>query len=176
MEAQEEGRSVCWVFDIKHAHYTNDNPMLRLGMNVKFVCWYTHLGVDLHPERRMANYSHHGYIQMNRPVSLAYMQDFFEKGEDVSVVASDPRPDVVLAILQFPYAVEIHHYGVPTFTIQYDSKMADLYALKKGKHYLTKACKIIKKKYKVYGELILDEFVRVQVRLIGQIIGVDLPM
>lgn len=167
----------CWTFDIINIRTpAKQNVFDVVKGHTQFICWFTYTNAVNNPETGMAFYSAKGYCQFKQMYNAQQVTAMFMNVEGLHVVSAVNRPDLVLSLLKAPHAIEIHHEGIPLFTIEYDSQMDTLRSVSKGKHLLKKALKKIKPYAKAYGVLIMDEAVRVAVREIGSLLNVDLQL
>lgn len=139
------------------------------------MCYFTYTNSINNPETGKAMYSVKGYAQLLEPTHanwVAMIFDNYTEGLLLSPVHNSP--DLVFALLTSPYAIEIHHHGVPDFAVPFDSPRSLI--PKKGSSFIKKTCKIIKPFAKVCGRRIMDAAAVAIIIRIGLLLNVDLPV
>lgn len=168
--------SAFWTFDCINICSTEKHHAFdKLKDVALFVCYYTYTGQHLNTDNGRSNYSVKGYCQFKEPIAVSWLNIIFDKyTEGLHLTVSENRPDLVMAILTAPHAVEVHHHGVPDFTVEFDSPKSTI--PKNGKHALKSVCKKLSPVVKVFGKRLAEAAAVALVVKIGLLLNADLQV
>lgn len=165
--------SAFWTFDIINiCSAEKPHAFDKLKEVSLFVCYYTYTGSTVNSTTGRSNYSVKGYCQFKEPIALSWLNILFDKyAQGLHLTVSENRPDLVFAILSAPMAIEVVHFGVPDFTIDFDSPRSTI--PKNGTQLFKKTYKKLSPYAKVFGKRIAEAAAVALIVKIGLLLNVD---
>lgn len=165
--------SAFWTFDcINICSAEKHHAFDKLKDVCLFLCYYTYTGSTINNATGRSNYSVKGYCQFKEPIAVSWLNILFDKyTEGLHLTVSENRPDLVMAILTAPIAIEVHHFGVPNFTVDFDSPRSTI--PKNGTQLFKKTCKKLSPVVKVFGRRLAEAAAVALVVKIGLLLNVD---